>query len=763
MITIHPEVYRYEPGLHPFVDYVYEDKSFYPQASANGYIDKDDDFLIGDSNGFLMKLDFVFVNTHFFQNIGNYYVKHGVYTHHKPGTIGYREFWKLETHRRRNGMTAPCKLYRKDIPAFHSCVTAEEQIKYLHPLRITGEHYSYLNYGRILRTPNPEEKEELLKAGKIKQKFVQGFPRFWDGDYWNFKTDEFIVLNGFHLCKGKARRKGYSFKRGHQGANTINLNPEITIVLVAFDTKYLTDPGATTDMLKTNLDWFEDKTFWRRGYLSESLTDIELGYKLSKTGNKKYGFRSKALSLSCKDNPNVAVGKGAIEIDFEESGINPVLQAALNVTLSATEVGAESVGTIRVYGTGGTKNANWADFSNAFYGPYANKMMPFENVWDKGARHSVCGFFHANMWNYEPHLDSFGNSHVTRACELNVADKAAQKLVLAADDYAIYCGQRADSPSEAFNKESDNIFSSVALNDHVKFVRSNQDKVRFREGQFTISADKFKEESNVLFKTNDQLSSEGNRIHPYIMNQPFTKQDDVFGAWRIFYEPVYVNGAIPDDLYYIVADPVGKDKSIKEVTTKNSLNAIYVMSYPNSLGIPGDTIQAIYTGRRDDSMEAGSKEILHASYYYNAKALPETDRGTVVADFKRWHVTNRLLKNPTVVTSAKVLESKVNEYGISIGTGEAAVNAIIALKNFLYEIVNFNEDDSPVYRLHYIQDLPTLLELQQFSISGNFDRISALRLAPLQRLAYITKGRQANAGNSTGTFLSSLGFHKKYN
>lgn len=34
-----------------------------------------------------------------------------------------------------------------------------------------------------------------------------GFPRYWDGDYWNFKIDEFIANNKFHLTKAKARRK----------------------------------------------------------------------------------------------------------------------------------------------------------------------------------------------------------------------------------------------------------------------------------------------------------------------------------------------------------------------------------------------------------------------------------------------------------------------------------------------------------------------------------------------------------------------------
>ena len=51
----------------PFVNYVLEDKSHYPLASSSyneninaNYIDKDNDFLIGNSGGFLLNLNFVF-------------------------------------------------------------------------------------------------------------------------------------------------------------------------------------------------------------------------------------------------------------------------------------------------------------------------------------------------------------------------------------------------------------------------------------------------------------------------------------------------------------------------------------------------------------------------------------------------------------------------------------------------------------------------------------------------------------------------------
>ncbi len=766
---INSEVYKYIPNLHPFIDYIFEDKSKYTPASSK-YIDVDNDFLIGDSGGFLMKIDFVFVNTHLFNQTARFFENSAkalldkTYCFDKPGTIGYKNFWKQETQRRRRGMIAPCKLYTKDIEAYNACTTDEERFNYLHPLRITGDHYNYLNYGRINRTPNKQEREELDKAGKFKQKHISGFPRFWDGDYWNFKTDEFIANNNFHLAKGKARRKGYSHKRGSQGANTVNLNPDVTIGFVAYDLAYLTEPGATTSMLKTCLDWYENHTYWKRGYLSENLEEIELGYKLRSTGNKKYGFRSKALSVTNRNNPDAMIGKAAIEIDFEESGKNPELQSTLNVTLSATEVGDEQVGTIRIYGTGGSKGENWIDFSNAFFNPNINNMMPFENIWDKGLRNAVCGFFHPQIWNYEPHMDESGNSFLVKSYLIDVEDKADKRLKLPADDYSVYCSQRANSPSEAFNIETDNIFSSLELNEHIKQVRANHASFVYREGQFenVVEKDALGNVTRTYtnFVTNDQLLDRGEKIHPYIMNVPFKRDDDLYGAWRIYQEPRRYNGLIPDNLYYVAIDSVGRDKTLKEVTTKNSLNAIYVLSYPNDMGVPGDHIQAIYVGRRDDSLEDCSKQALYACEYYNAKALPETDRGTIVADFKRWNKTNKLIKNPLAISNNNVLDGKANEYGIYIGEGDNAVTGIINLKNWLYERMNINEDGSSVYRLHYIPDLPTLLELQQYSIKGNFDRISALRVLTFERLAYITKRKKPTNPQNTKTFLSELSLYK---
>lgn len=744
-----------------FIKYVKSDKSRFPLAkdskdpiSNEYYKDDDEDFLVGDSGGFLMKMDFTFVDTHLFnevargyeQNIKNPTTRAWVesltipqtsnrnryyYCPYLPNTEEFKSFWRRETIRRAVGMTAKCKK-----------LSTGEIVE----LRITGDHYNYLNYGRIRRTPSDEEKQELYKLGRKKQKKISGFPRFWDGDYWNFKVDEFVTENGFHLCKSKARRKGYSFKRGSQGANTINGNDGVTIILAAYDLKYLTEAGATSDMLKTNLDWYEDNTYWKRFYLSESLSEIELGYKKKSEGNKKYGYRSKALSLSIGKNASAAIGKDAIEIDLEESGKCPNLQDFLNVTLSSTESGADIVGTMRLYGTGGAKGADWEAFANAYYNPIANNMMPFENVWDKDARSQVCGFFHPQVMNMEPFMDVDGNSLYDEAWEYDYKDKIRAKKTKKGVDYAIYIGQRANSPEEAFKNTQENIFASAELDDHVKNVQYNPDYKYYRDGVAIQKAD-----GSVVFKTNDVIDAEGGVSHPYIEDVPFDTNKDLTGCVREFYPPFRINGVIPSNLYYISLDPVAKDKESGLITNKHSLNSLHVMMYPNNISnSTGDLIVASYAGR-PEKMETFNRQALLIAKLYNAKILAEVDTGQVVQDFRKWKELNYLYKSPLSIIDEKISD-KQSAYGIIIGSTKRAEDGLIYIKDWLYEPIGITDEGEQRLVLHYIRDLPTLKELQKFNLSGNFDRISSLRVAMFQRSAHRIKGNKPRASNRESVF-----------
>lgn len=743
--------YSYETGRSPFIDYILEDKESYKPLSSSicrftgkPWIDKDNDFLIGESGGVLMKIDFVFVGTEIFSRVADFYEKHGCYCLEPDDSPNAIKFWQREMDRRVKGVQAYCKLYIKDIPAYLAAKSDAERKALLHKVRITGDHYNYLNYGRIERAPNEKERKQLDKEGRFKVNTVEGFPRFWDGDYWNFKIDELIANNSCNLCKAKARRKGFSYKRGSQAANTINANKNVTVTLAADQMDYLTEKGATSYMVKVNLDWYEDKTYWRRGYLSENFDKgIELGYKKSKEGQKAFGFRSKLLSVAIGKNESAAVGKKAIETDFEEAGKCPNLQKALDVMMSNSESGAMRIGTIRVYGTGGTKGANWEAFSNCFYNPGKNDMLPMENIWDANSRHAVCGFFFPQIWDYEPFIED-GNSLLFASWKDDYDKKRGAEKEKDAGEYNIYVGQRANSPNEAFTNTQENIFHSPELTNHINAIKYDKSNHFYEDGWYIL------DDGRVRFVTKQECIERAifgsDRFHEYITDVPHNSKTDVHGCIREFYSPIPNDGS----LYFISYDPYRVDKNKEEVSTKNSLASFQVWMRTNSkTPYMGKRLVASYCGRLD-TMEAVDKLVLYACLRWNCKVLYEAGTGELVTNFKKWGYRDKLLKDPSSYINRSVDGPRITGYGIVIGDGDIKLEGMRMVRDFLYEIVGKTSDDTPIYRFNQIYDISFLLELDRFIFGRNADRLSSAIVAMFEfRKDSLLLEREANSKSKT--------------
>ena len=743
--------YGYETGRSPFIDYILEDKESYKPLSSSicrftgkPWIDRDNDFLIGESGGVLMKIDFIFVGTEIFSRVADFYEKHGCYCLEPDDSPNAIKFWQREMGRRVKGVQAYCKLYIKDIPAYLAAKSDAERKALLHKVRITGDHYNYLNYGRIERAPNEKERKQLDKEGRFKVNTVEGFPRFWDGDYWNFKIDELIANNSCNLCKAKARRKGFSYKRGSQAANTINANKNVTVTLAADQMDYLTEKGATSYMVKVNLDWYEDKTYWRRGYLSENFDKgIELGYKKSKEGQKAFGFRSKLLSVAIGKNESAAVGKKAIETDFEEAGKCPNLQKALDVMMSNSESGAMRIGTIRVYGTGGTKGANWEAFSNCFYNPGKNDMLPMENIWDANSRHAVCGFFFPQIWDYEPFIED-GNSLLFASWKDDYDKKRGAEKEKDAGEYNIYVGQRANSPNEAFTNTQENIFHSPELTNHINAIKYDKSNHFYEDGWYIL------DDGRVRFVTKQECIERAifgsDRFHEYITDVPHNSKTDVHGCIREFYSPIPNDGS----LYFISYDPYRVDKNKEEVSTKNSLASFQVWMRTNSkTPYMGKRLVASYCGRLD-TMEAVDKLVLYACLRWNCKVLYEAGTGELVTNFKKWGYRDKLLKDPSSYINRSVDGPRITGYGIVIGDGDIKLEGMRMVRDFLYEIVGKTSDDTPIYRFNQIYDISFLLELDRFIFGRNADRLSSAIVAMFEfRKDSLLLEREANSKSKT--------------
>lgn len=748
----------YKRGDIPFIDYLCEDKSKYPKASEGiSYItnkplyDPDNDFLIGNSGGILMNIDFIVINIERLSKAADTFDEYGTYCDYDPSTPAYESFWQRETSRRKKGVFIKAKLYYKDIPKFFDAnTTDEERESLLQPLRITGAHYTYLNYGRIERTPNDKERARLKREGAEHVETVMGFPRYWDGDYWNFKIDEFIANNKFHLTKAKARRKGFSYKRGSQAANTINLFPNVTVTLAADQLAYLTDKGATTFMAKKCLDHFEEHTFWRRGYISEAIDDILLGYRVSTKGLKNFGWMSNLYSVACGKNESAAVGKKAIEIDFEEAGKFPNLQKALDVTLSNTESGAISVGTIRVYGTGGTKGANWAAFSKAFYNPKMNKMLCMENVWDINKRHEVCGFFFPQVWDCEPYVER-GNSIIFTAYAWDKQDKENHFHNNDSETHIIYKAQRANTPAEAFINTTENMFASPELNLHVSDLINDNATRFFQDGWIVVNDLGNSNRAEFIPKAEcikRDIFGKG-RFHEFVNQVPHGSRDDTHGCVRMYYRPFLMNGEVPKDLYFVSVDAYKVDKAQKDVTDKHSLYSAQVWMRSNTITpYPNQKLLVCeYIGRLD-TMEQNDIVTMGMCLMYNAECCPEAGTGETVSNFIKYKLRRYLMLDPTNANTRKLTNPNNNDYGIVIGDGDKKYNGLRMLKEFIYEPLSYTADGKPIRRLKSISSVRLLLECQRFTAEGNFDHISAAIVAMYVFLADSLNTKRLVEGNT---------------
>lgn len=1085
----------YKRGDIPFIDYLCEDKSKYPKASEGiSYItnkplyDPDNDFLIGNSGGILMNIDFIVINIERLSKAADTFDEYGTYCDYDPSTPAYESFWQRETSRRKKGVFIKAKLYYKDIPKFFDAnTTDEERESLLQPLRITGAHYTYLNYGRIERTPNDKERARLKREGAEHVETVMGFPRYWDGDYWNFKIDEFIANNKFHLTKAKARRKGFSYKRGSQAANTINLFPNVTVTLAADQLAYLTDKGATTFMAKKCLDHFEEHTFWKRGYISEAIDDILMGYRVSTKGLKNFGWLSNLYSVAIGKNESAAVGKKAIEIDFEEAGkcvakgtrfimfdgsiknvedikvgdilmgpdskprtvlatthgidnmykvipengiehivnskhpirtiyrkaygnivreelitapnhiktlslhprwrecyalekvngiefehkdvlidpyifglwigdgdkdsarftnpdievidalkefanannlvcniynhstsklakrisftkkdcslnwfrqaldamgvkdnkfipknyictdresrlqflagiidtdgnydarkhnfeiiqklesvtagivyiarslgikttvktkvVNgctyyrifllskgwiiptkvkrkqcpeytalqknplecrfdiesigkdeyygfevdgdslclledftifhncPNLQKALDVTLSNTESGAISVGTIRVYGTGGTKGANWAAFSKAFYNPKMNKMLCMENVWDINKRHEVCGFFFPQVWDCEPYVER-GNSIIFTAYAWDKQDKENHFHNNDSETHIIYKAQRANTPAEAFINTTENMFASPELNLHVSDLINDNATRFFQDGWIVVNDLGSANRAEFIPRAEcikRDIFGKG-KFHEFVNQVPHGSRDDTHGCVRMYYRPFLVNGEVPKDLYFVSVDAYKVDKAQKDVTDKHSLYSAQVWMRSNTITpYPNQKLLVCeYIGRLD-TMEQNDIVTMGMCLIYNAECCPEAGTGETVSNFIKYKLRRYLMLDPTNANTRKLTNPNNNDYGIVIGDGDKKYNGLRMLKEFIYEPLSYTADGKPIRRLKSISSVRLLLECQRFTAEGNFDHISAAIVAMYVFLADSLNTKRLVEGNT---------------
>ena len=734
-------------GKYPFLEYIEEpDKEKkYKKASDCGWYDPHNNFLIGDSGGFLLNIrPGKFVNTELFNEAARTYQATGRYTQFKVDSIPHRQFRRRECDRRRNGFSAPCW---------------QNPDGSIEDVWITGGHYNFLNYTRMERT---DESSVIVTEHGATAKKIYSFPSFIDAQFWTWQIIEFCRRNGLHLIIDKTRRGGFSYIMAADSSNEVNLSKHKVVIHVAADNKYLIKQGGLSDFAVNNLKFFEEKTPFKRGIFSPTTDSFKLGYRMKNGVEADDSWSSSLLSVSANNNPDCAIGKDAVTIKVEELSTMQNFDEFMNVTEPTMTVGTRTTGTLMAWGT--ATAANMQIFEQNFYNPRAFRFMAFENVFDNDARNEVCGFFKSYAWGLEGEIDGIkgfdenGNSNLRIGLQLAARERIEKKKTAKTfAEYLNYLGQRALFPAESFSSASENIFSSEALN---KF----EDKLRVDNSyKFYTDGELFEDGSKkIYFKSNARIRIENPdmKTYDYIQGVPRRGNEDPHGCIRVWFAPEYEETYINDRLirsilpgtYVAVYDPVGIDKDKKEITDRHSHNSIFVVEMPRERNGFKPKLCAAYYGRTERLEEADEK-FYHLCKWYNCigTGLVEINRGETVSNFRKWKATKYLGYEPLYVWDSAVKEKVSTSYGYNIGSGSKKLDGLRLLKEFLYEVIGKNEFGEDIYVFERFLDYQTILELKKFNAEGNFDRISSLILLGIYWKSIDIKGKRELASRKKVT------------
>jgi len=685
--------------------------------------------------------DGIWINTQVFREDALRFLKKGYYTPDPWGSPAWYDYW-VEQRRR--------------------CIEGHR----IGGVKVTGEHYFYLNFLQIKLTEDPSNP---------KSRKITTFPDFWDGDFNYFwvrhiakegiihglvddeeekkrilsledihqipelerlynslqleakipshtmvkgmKGDKIIKHNlkgGFNIIVGKSRRKGYSYKSAAIAANNYFTKPDSYTVFGAYEKKFLYPKGLFT-MAKNNITFINDNTAWampsdyvnKQDHVRASYKEVKNGIELEK------GFMSEIQALTFKDNPDAARGKDAEDIFFEESGAfgTPgLLKQSYVATQDCVMDGVIKTGMITLFGTSGDMGGGTADYADMFNRPDAFGLLPFSNIWDKDSIDTTCGFFHPINWNLPGFYDKQGNSDYELAKNIELNERALlKKHGATSTELQKRLQEKPLGPAEAFATVTMNNFPVVELKQQLQ-------KVKTRKLQFTKGTPiKFVREDGelqgvpILDGKTEPITS--------LYNLPTDKR-----GCPVIYEYPVPNA--PKGLYKIGYDPIRQDEGsslagitvYKGVHTGTQYHSILVAEYIGRLESPDDI----------DRMSAFFAE------FYNTQTMHENEVTGVKNYYRRNKILHLLAHQPDEVISKNIKKSKVARvYGCHMSpalkdAGERYV------KDWLLTVLDYDENGNPVLVIDRIYSIRLLEELIAYNRKGNFDLVSSLFMCMFQ-------------------------------
>lgn len=646
------------------------------------------------------------------------------YTHALEGTQEYIRFWQTERDRCLNG-------YEVD------------------GVRVTGEHYFYLNYCLI--------EKRVTKANGTQVKEL-GFPEFNTMDYYWFlelEKNENPARYGLDpnskksIIAAKARRKGFSFKNA---AGAVWIYTFFKKSRVIIGSQYGDKSENTFKMCLEMVNFLNEYTEFRQPRVINRQDEIMAGWEETINGNKVIkGSKSIIKTLSFKDSPDKSAGLSVTRFIFEEAGQIKDLKAAYRFAEPTLRDGAAWIGIAIIFGTGGDMEDATQDFADMFYNPDAYGLASYENIYEESEISTRCGWFVDEMWFrpgvkyvakngtlYES-IDSNGNA-IRWLAEMDLDDERQRAKSATKQDYDVLITQKCKTPSEAFLRPQGNVFPVAELYDRLMhLITGDKHKKLATVGSFSWDKD-----SSKIVRFKPDLSKE---LFP-IFNYPVKANQNTEGAVIIYESPPLEQ--FPSSLYKVGYDPVRFQNS-----GGKSLASILVYKQFSSFEHTYDVIVAEYCGRFEDIDRINEVCLQMSLYYGKAEVMVENEAGhDCISYFKRKGYEYLLARQPDNLMAKYIQNSKVKRtYGAPMNDKMKEIGEKLT-NNWLITERGKDEDGNIVYNMDLIPSVPLLQELISYNRAGNFDRVISLFMCLM--LVEDTNEREIKLVESTKTIASQL-------
>jgi hypothetical protein len=701
----------------------------------------------------LKNSDGIFVNTEGLREEALHFLKYGYYCADPWESPAWTQYWEEQINRCINGYSSG-------------------------GLKITGDHYGYLNFGQIKLTKEFEDLAEAVASKNTRTRTVgkrKGaakdvtFPSFWDLDYnyfwtldiarWGATIEEYEALGleviiepdylngGWHMIVGKSRRKGFSYKNGFLLANRYNTVRNSVSVVGAYVKEYMY-PEGTMKMASDYINFFNEYTGWAKAReYTDKVNHKKASFAETDDNNitVEKGYKSTILALTFQNNPNAAIGKDGTLVLFEEAGMFPNLKESYTKTRPTLEDGIYTTGQAIIFGTGGDMESGTTDFANLFYHPKINRLLPFNNIWSpKVAPNVKCGFYVPDYWCKPGFIDKHGNSDKVSAYEYELKYRKELEEESNSTDFQNYIQQYSFTPEESFLDVSTNDFPVIELRNQLNKINS--------EGLFKKKAQPVELYWDTELQAPSMKPDLSSKLSPVNAYPPKDTMDNT--GCVVIYESPIPNA--PRGLYKAGYDPYRQDQS-----SGASLGAFYVYKSRNKFSYSGDTIVAEYVGRPKD-FDTFNKNVMYLAMIYNLELMHENEVLEVKNYFRQKKRLYLLAAQPDAVISKNIKNSKVARvYGIHM-TEKLKDAGEKYIKKWLLDIRDWDENGNKVLNLEKIYSPGLIEELIAYNRKGNFDRVMAFMMVMFQ-LQEEEEGKEyeENQQHSTAQQLLELQLFKR--